>query len=78
MNSKFFRSRAGRYFYGTENETLAGWQYWKKELGADHEQHFEGVFFHVFRGKKMIQTFFKNIVASALKSCIKWKWENQK
>ena len=35
--------------------------------------NFWGYFFHVFRSK-----FFLNILASALKSCIKWRWGNQK
>ena len=40
----------------------------KKKLGADYEQLLR-VFFYVFRGKK--KYLKKNIVASALKSCIK-------
>ena len=34
---------------------------------------FEGSFFNVFRGKKNLK-IFKNIVASALESYIKWSW----
>ena len=34
-------------------------------------RNFRGCFFHVFRGKKIVKILFKNIVACALKSCIK-------
>ena len=34
--------------------------------------NFWGCFFHVFRGKKNVKFFLKNILVSALKSCIKW------
>ena len=42
----------------------------KKALGPIMS-NFLGQFFHVFRGKKKSQIFFKNTLASALKSCIK-------
>ena len=41
----------------------------KKRVWADYEQILR-VFFHVFRGKKMLNFFKENIVASALKSYI--------
>ena len=44
----------------------AGWQYWKKYLSQLR------VFFHVFIGN-CFYNFFKNIVASALKSHKKWR-----
>ena len=62
------RSRAGNHFYGTEYDIWA--DFWpvgnteKKRFGADYEQVLRAVF-SCFQGKK-----FKNIVASALKSCI--------
>ena len=39
----------------------------EKKLGADYEQLLRAFFFYVFKGKKF---FFKNIIASALKSYI--------
>ena len=51
-----YRSRAGRHFYGTENEIWAGFGpvgNTEKNGGAYYEQLLR-VFFHVFRGKKII------------------------
>ena len=59
----------------------ASLQYWKK-LGANYEQ--QRVVFPCFQGQKNnflgpnFFFFFLNIVPSALKSCIKWRWENKK
>ena len=36
------------------------------------------VFFTCFQGQKIIWNYLKNIVVSALKSCIKWRWESPK
>ena len=47
----------------------AGWHYWRKNIWADYEQ-FLGLVFLSFCGQKKI----KNIVASALKSWIKWSY----
>ena len=72
--TSLYRSRAGIYFYGTENEIWAGFRpvgNTEKKMGADYEQLLMVVFFHVFRGKIIIGNFFKNILASELKSCIK-------
>ena len=61
-------------FYGTGIEIWAGFgpigSTEKKRVWADYEQLLR-VFFHVFRSKTKCQFFYKNIVASALKSCIK-------
>ena len=44
----------------------------KTNIWADYEQLFRPFFFHVFIGKKIkIKLKIKNIVAPALKSCIK-------
>ena len=54
-----YRSRAGRHFYGTENEIWAGlgpvlgWLAILKKMGADYEQLLR-VFFQVFKGRKII------------------------
>ena len=73
------RSPAGRHFYGTENEIWAGFwagrQYWKKSFWPIMS-NFWGWFFHVFMDKNKVWNVFKNILASTLKSCIKWRWEN--
>ena len=52
----------------------AGWQYWKKNLGKLWAT-FEVGFF-MFSGPKNSKTQrnYKNIVASALESYIKWSW----
>ena len=42
----------------------------KKRVRADYEQLLR-VFFSCFKGQKNVKIFLKNIVASALKSCIK-------
>ena len=51
-----------------------GWTVLKK-IWADYEQLLR-VDFSTFCGQ--IFFFFENVLASALKSCIKWRWENQK
>ena len=61
-----------RNFYGTEIEIWAGFGpvgNTEKKIGADYEQLLR-VFFHVFRGEKII-ICFNNIEASPLKSIIK-------
>ena len=68
-----YRSRAGSHFHGT------GYEIWadlgpvgnteKKKFRADYEQLLRPVF-HVFMGKKKCYNVFKNIVVSALESCI--------
>ena len=57
-------------FYGTGIEIWVGFgliDCTEKRVWADYEQLFK-VNFHVFRGKNV--NFLKNIVVSALKSCI--------
>ena len=69
-------SRAGRHFYGTENEIWAcfGPDGNTEKNGGLSSATFEGVslcfYGHFF--------FLLNIVASALKSCMKRSWDNQK
>ena len=63
-------------FYETGIEIWAGFgligSTEKKGLGQLWAT-FEGGFF-MFSGATKMLKFFKNIVASALKSCIKWSW----
>ena len=58
-------------FYGTEIEIWAGFEpvdSTEKKNGP--MKTFEGFFFHVFRGKKIMSNLFIYVVAFALKSCI--------
>ena len=68
------RSGAGRHFYGTENEICAGFvpigNTERKKLGSDYEQLLR-VVFPCFQVQFFLYFLLKNIVASALKSCIK-------
>ena len=75
-----YRSPTGRHFYGTENEIWAGFGPVgnTEKMGGQLWATFEGVFFMFSGAKKWFKLFFKNIVAFALKSCIKWRWENKK
>ena len=60
-------------FYGTEIEIWAGFGpagNTEKKMWDDYEQLLRSVFF-MFPGAKKISFKKKNIVASALKSCIK-------
>ena len=50
------------------------WQYWKKTLGADYEQLLRA-FFSNFQGQKTFQIYLKNILASAFKNLIAYRWE---
>ena len=68
-----YRNCAGRQFYGTENVIWAGFG-----LVGNTEKYVRLImsnfwlrFFYVIMGKIYIYIFFLNIVASALKSCIK-------
>ena len=72
-----YKSRARRHFYGTENDIWTGLAIMKKN-GGWLWATFESVFFMFSGAKKIIKFFFLNIVVFALKSCIKWKWENHK
>ena len=49
-----YRSRAGRHFYGTENQIWAAFGPIGNTVGADNEQLLKTVFFHAFRGQKEI------------------------
>jgi hypothetical protein len=52
-----YRSRAGRHFYGAENEICAGFGLignTEKKNWGPIMSNFWGCFFHVFRGKKII------------------------
>ena len=52
-----YKSRAGRYFYGTENEIWAGCGpvgNTEKKWGADYEQLLRAVF-SCFQGKKRVK-----------------------
>ena len=40
QSKSFYRNRAGRHFYGTENEIWAGWLYYKKIGGPLHMSNF--------------------------------------
>ena len=54
-----YRSSAGSHFYGTEYEIWADFVpvgNTEKKIGADYEQLLR-VFFHVFRGEKIIICF---------------------
>ena len=54
LPKSLYRSCAGRYFYGTENEIWAGFGLvgnTEKRLGADYEQLLR-VFFSCFQGQK--------------------------
>ena len=71
------KSRGGR-FYGTGIEIWAGFGpigSIEKKRSGPIMSNFWRCFFHVFRGKKKLK-FFKNIVVSALRSCIKLKLKN--
>ena len=72
-SKSLYRCCAGRHFYGAENEIWAGFgppvSNTEKKIGADYEQLLR-VIFSSFQGQKNI-FFFSNIVAPALKSCIK-------
>ena len=67
--------------YGTEIEIWAGFGpvgSTEKKLGANYEQHLR-LAFSCFQGQNNTYfIFFLNIVASALKSCIKWRWKKYK
>jgi hypothetical protein len=72
-NKSLYISREGRHFYGTKNEIWAGFGSvgnTEKKFGADYEQLLRVIFF-MFSGEKSSIIFFLNIVASALKCCIK-------
>ena len=76
-----YRSRAGRHFYGTENEIWAGFgpvDNTEKQIWGRLWATFEGSFFMFLGAKKQFNLFFNNIVASALKSCINWSWKKKK
>ena len=67
-----YRSRAGSHFCGTEYEIWADFGpvgNTEKKIWADYEQLLRP-FFSCFRGQKKMLKFLKNIVASALTSCI--------
>ena len=49
---------------------VLGWLAIQKKMGADYEQLLRAGF-SCFQGQKDLNFFFENIVASALKSCIK-------
>ena len=72
-SKSLYRCCAGRHFYGAENEIWAGFgppvSNTEKKIGADYEQLLR-VIFSSFQGQKNTY-FFSNIVAPALKSCIK-------
>ena len=64
------KSRGGRFLLNRHWDfgwIWAGWHYWKK-IGPIMS-NFWGWFFSCFHGQKQLK--FRNIVASALKSCIK-------
>ena len=73
-----YKSCAGRLFYGTENVIWAGFG----PVGNTEKNCgwlwaiFEGGFFMFSWAKKCLKTFFKNIVLSPLKSCIKSLLQN--
>ena len=63
-----YESCAGRHFYGTENEIWAGFG----PVGSTEKEwrtlmsNFEGGFFHVFRGKKIISFGYVDSYAKIL------------
>ena len=66
-------SHAMSNFHGTEIEIWAGFGpvgNTEKKIWADYDQFLRAVF-SCIQGQKKSLNFFKNIVASALKSCIK-------
>ena len=70
-----YRSRAGRHFL--EQEIRFGLVLGQLALLKWLWVTFESSFFK-FSGAEFFCWFFeKNIVVSALKSCMKWKWENK-
>ena len=50
------------------------WAVLKKTLGANYKQLIRR-FFHISGSKKTFWFYFENILASALKSCIAYRWE---
>ena len=70
----FYISCAVSNFYGTEIEIWAGFGpvgNTETKIGVDYEQILRAVF-SCFHGQKNGLIFFENILASALKSCIKF------
>jgi hypothetical protein len=68
-----YESQAVSNFYGTEMEIWAGFGpvgITGKKFWVDFEQLLR-VVLSCFHGQKKLENFLKNVVASALKSCIK-------
>ena len=65
-------ARAGRHFYGTENEIWAGFgPVGNTEKKMPDYEHFLRSGFFMFLGANFFSNLFKNIIAYALKSSIK-------